>query len=323
MLIKRIAMRYGITRLLFSIFIQLFWYKFSRSDSPLLAYRRKGRRKVSLTQIYQNSFYGIQYEIRNYCGVKSLPKAVYIEHGFYLYDTEDKFNWGARLFVTMSKRQLERGEYRSEHRLIAPYVLFARPFPITELEKSLLQGGITLVVPYHDLPGVELAFDVTAFLDAASSVGSDHGGGRLVVCLAAHDYADVTRRESWNCSDAIVTTCGSRLELSHLSRMKTLLTSANVVVTNGFGTHCVYAKALEIELKVLLAFVPEVTLTKRLEKARPIPFGAGLEYLSSDDFVLNDDGRGDFIPGSERKVFTRSWVTEAHTPEMLRGILGA
>ena len=186
--------------------------------------------------IYQNEFYGIGPEFRKFLERAQLDH-VYIEHGYYLYTLPDEYQWPAEKYLCISPERAAQIFLESGRKALAvgPYVHY-----VTKEIAFHPKGNYLLYIPIHEIDGVVLEYDEAQVIRCILEVASKF---KLfpVVCLYYQEYENASEVSLWQRRGFHVVTCGSRYDLDHLAKAKSLIGNAKLMITNGFGTHYIYA----------------------------------------------------------------------------------
>jgi len=108
-----------------------------------------------------------------------------------------------------------------------------------------------LVFPLHSVDEQEYTtYDTDAFIKRIEAVRQEHRYDSVMVCMYWHDVLTHKyvpyQNQGWK-----VVTAGHRLDTNFLRRLRSIISLADMVVTNGVGTHIGYAVCLNKPVYVL------------------------------------------------------------------------
>lgn len=188
--------------------------------------------------------YGIAYILRKYTNYrKSILHS--IEHGFYLGDfiLEDEIK--TKKIVTFSEERkkiiLSKSTIKVEN--IGPYILYAKSFYSQEELKKIKNryGKILLVFPMHSTDNLDYDYSVSSFIEVINKLKKDFDN--VFICLF---YADINKGiyKKYLDEKYIIVTAGHRFDRKFLERLKSIILLSDYSISNSFGTHAIYATAL-------------------------------------------------------------------------------
>jgi len=217
------------------------------TSEPLLDLARD-RRLVTRELHSPNDFYGHATLLKRYAGYA--PKhqlKVAIEHGVSLSDKV----WGVDLNTAMprflcpspARARLFESLTRDDRRgvPIGPMVAYVdgpgvTPAPVPE-------GKHVLVFPAHSTARLDVRIDVPGLAEELRRATDEHAWDSVTACVYWKDVlggtAEEFRREGFEC-----VTAGHMFDPEFLPRLKGLIESASMVVTNRVGSHLFYAVLL-------------------------------------------------------------------------------
>lgn len=129
---------------------------------------------------------------------------------------------------------------------LGPYIRYVKSFlskvKLERLKKTL--GKTLIVMPTHSTPTLEEHFDRDAFFDEIERVKCQGGYQTVLVCLYCVDIMNgeykVYKRKGYR-----IVSAGYMFDKRFLERLKSILLLADMVLTNGIGTHIGYAISLD------------------------------------------------------------------------------
>lgn len=200
-------------------------------------------------KIKDSNYYGYVKAIKDFIG---LPNAkINIEHGLYfnnevLYFTNyDTFT----TLMTFSDYRLNViRDYGIKKRLLAigPYIHYATPL-LTQSESSDLKeklGRILLYLPYHSTnlsDGTSPLFKEEVKM--VDNIRKEHNFDSVIVCVYYRDLAYKKCIDIYKEYDFKITTAGHQYDLNFARRLRTIISLADVTVSNKVGTNlgfCIY-----------------------------------------------------------------------------------
>lgn len=127
---------------------------------------------------------------------------------------------------------------------VGPYIMGADNFHTVEDLKRIKEryGKILLVYPSHSLDIIKSVYDIQALLDEVDRCAKSFDS--VFVCLHWRDIMDESRRPQYTSRGYVIVNNGLGSDPYFLSRQKDLMTLADMLFTNGYGTHIGYAIAL-------------------------------------------------------------------------------
>ena len=205
------------------------------------------------------SLYGNYKAITNLTHHKFNFLLDYLEHGVCFYDTPESTRLmgyadriGIKNIYTYSnhrkkfiEKYLQSNKLHKNVIAVGPYIKGASNFHTKEnLEKIKLQyGKILLVYPCHSIDNVIAQYDISLLINEIDKRASDFDN--VFVCLYWKDLMDKDKTQQYINKGYTIVCNGLGSDPHFLSRQKDLLMLADMVITNGLGTHIGYAVCLQ------------------------------------------------------------------------------
>ncbi len=200
----------------------------------------------AVSDVYQNEFYGIGDVFKDTVEGVNLNN-VYIEHGFYLYSLPDQYIWPVDKYICMSSTRaaIVSSESGRKTLSVGPYIHY--------VDKNIgfhPAGDYILYIPMHEIESIIVDYDEMLVINSVIQVANNFGC-KPVVCLYYKDYENKIVKNFWRRRGFIVLTCGSRYDQDHLLKIKSLIENSKLMISNGFGTHYIYALFLNIPTQII------------------------------------------------------------------------
>ena len=191
-----------------------------------------------------NNCFGMGRNLRIYSGVKNHYITSFVEHGYFFGKYVPR-----QETITFAKQILTFGDIRKEtlesqvknKRIIpiGPYIhyapLFYNEVKMTELKKKL--GRTLLVFFSHAATGCSVNFDVDYIVSKIESIRDKFD--TVIISLFWSDISsDIVRILEEK--GYIIFSAGHRYDYYFLSRQKTIISLADVTMSNNIGTHIAY-----------------------------------------------------------------------------------
>ena len=194
------------------------------------------------------NYYGILFQLLKYCKINvnnaALPlHEIYLEHGIVI---------GSLVradLVSLAKKTLTYSDYRAQFILeqtgkapilIGPYIHYAEgilsPEALSSLKKRL--GRVLLVFPSHSIGAVAAEYDKNQFCMEIEKRKA--GYDTVLVCMYWKD-AQNGDHAYYQKMGYKLTTAGHRDDLYFLSRLKSIILLADMVISNSTGTQIGYS----------------------------------------------------------------------------------
>ena len=128
------------------------------------------------------------------------------------------------------------------------YLHYTEPFYSDELFETYKTklGRNLLVFPVHSLPYTTVDYDYRKFVEFALSDAKLFDS--VTVCVYYNDYhSDLTRL--FRANGANIVSCGLTYDPSFSRRLKTIISAADAVLTNGIGSHIFYCLGMSKPIK--------------------------------------------------------------------------
>ena len=197
--------------------------------------------------VKDSNYYGYFHALRQYMGIdKRLPYA--IEHGLYLGSFVPKatFFRTTKSIITFSanrERHLKNAGVKKRVVTIGPYIHYAANY-YNETEYNALKkelGKTLLVFPSHSFLNTSVNLDIEEFINCIQekAVGFDS----VLVCLYYKDILNDTFCKRYEDAGFRIVTAGNFYDLNFVSRLKSIISLADFMMSNATGTHigyCIY-----------------------------------------------------------------------------------
>jgi len=238
-----------------------------------------GYDKISYIRTYNdNKWYGFYNEMAKYANrnVKYFDGPA-LCHGIRL-DGTVKYDFETQNIMeagSNSEHMIRERNYECLYFTCGPYMHYVEPFYNEDefLKYKRLLGKNLLVFPVHTLPTIEMQYDYNHFIEFAVTEAKQFDS--LTVCVHHSDYkSDVTNL--FRDSGARIVTCGYISDPSFVRRLKTIISSADAVLTNGLGSHIAYSVGMDKPIKYFSQKV-EYSITAGTK---------GSKNIGKDDFPL-------------------------------------
>jgi hypothetical protein len=132
--------------------------------------------------------------------------------------------------------------------IVGNYLHYVEPFyndeAFSRYKRKL--GRNLLVFPVHSLKYLKLEYDFNAYIEFAAEEAKKFDS--LTVCVYYADYdSDVTRK--FRSLGANIVSAGLHIDPSFARRLKTIISSADGVLTNSIGSHVLFCLGVDIPVK--------------------------------------------------------------------------
>lgn len=217
-----------------------------RSEMDLFDYNGVAK---PLPKYYQeiltdNNCFGIGFSLRKYANIKGNHINSFVEHGYFFgeYVSIQEKQTFAKQILTFSDLGKKRIEAQIKDKTvvpIGPYIHYASGFydadKTAQLKKKL--GRVLLVFCSHAATGCSVKYDEDYLISKIEEVRN--GFDTVIVSLFWSDMNPewVAKLEAHN---YIVFSSGHRYDPYFLSRQKTVISLADVTMSNNIGTHIAY-----------------------------------------------------------------------------------
>jgi len=187
------------------------------------------------------NLYGFFQTYTIYAGIKRINACYGIEHGLYLAAKGKKYS-----------HEITFSDYR-EHALkkayskaikIGPYIHYADNLLVdadfAQLKQQL--GKVLLVFPTHSLDSVSVKYNMASFVDFIEQ--HKNSFNTVMICLHYKDI-ELGKEKFYEEFGYKIVTAGHLYDGYFLSRLKTIITLSDVIISNDVGTHlgyCIYLK---------------------------------------------------------------------------------
>lgn len=233
-----------------------------------------------------NNCFGIGFSLRNYCGWKKSYINKFVEHGYFFgsYVSAQETN-------SFSKQILTFGDVRKKHIEakinkdaipIGPYIHYASQYysdeRLAKVKKEL--GRVLLVFFSHSGTGCSVSFDLDYIISKIESIRKSFD--TVVVSVFWSDINDelVKRLEGQGYK---IFSAGNRYDNLFMSRLKTMISLADVTMSNSVSTHIAYCTYLKRPHWFIKQEVIEKAESKKAEENVRI----GVQ-IKKDDVAINE-----------------------------------
>lgn len=196
-----------------------------------------------------NCFYGAAYWMQRYAGVETALKSC-IEHGVYFgnYVNEAELDKsGLPCLITFGPSRVAHVTEVSDVPVVpvGPYIAYASDYLSIE-EANVLKaslGSVLLVFPSHSVDRVQVNFETDDLITEIKRVSLANKIDRVLVCLYYRDILNGTAK-AYEEQGFTVVTAGYREDVLFLSRLRSLISLADLTMSNSVGTHVGYCAFL-------------------------------------------------------------------------------
>lgn len=201
-------------------------------------------------KVIDNNYYGISYSLKQYSGIpyfKSLDAT--IEHGLFLgnlvrkddrlYHVHNILTLGEFRKNVLTEKQINKNIIQ-----IGTYIYYAS---LILSDKELLQlktklGKVLLVFPSHSTKGIDAEYDVDALIKEIETRKSNFDN--VLICLFWRDVNAKKVVECYKKKGYLLTCAGHFYDINFLSRLRTIISLADMTMSNSVGTHIGYCICL-------------------------------------------------------------------------------
>ena len=227
-----------------------------------------------------NNCFGIGYTLRQYAGVQKNYCNAIAEHGYFFgtyVSEQEKYTFANKIltFGDVRKSHIKTIIKNKEVYPIGPYIHYALDYyddkTFKEVKKKI--GRTLLVFFSHSGTGMSVSFDLDALIDKINSIKNTFE--TIVVSLFWSDINPEIEKRLLGEGYKIFSS-GHRYDYYFLSRQKTMIKLADVIMTNSIGTHLAYCSYLnkplwlvrqEISVKALNAKgAGNIAISEMIEK---------------------------------------------------------
>lgn len=176
-----------------------------------------------------------------------------IEHGLIFYEDvfQDVLHTASMACATMApfRSTIIQAKRQIPVFAVGPYIQYAKPFYDERKAASYKQkhGKILLVFPAHSTDLSSISFDEGSYIDLVKGYAKNFD----TVCICSF---------WWNINDSLIqkfesegfkiVSAGFRDDISFLSRLRTILETADLVIGNNIGTHIGYCHCLGVPFEL-------------------------------------------------------------------------
>lgn len=214
-----------------------------------------------------NLLYGNEFLLRKFGKVES-HEALYsiIEHGLFLGRNHakvgpNKQEWDLGSVITSSLYRKETiNEFFPEHycETIGPMIHYAEID--LEFQNELLRGidneqRILLFYPAHSTMEVDMVYEIEKAVRDVNCLADENSCKNIIICAGYYDrdkYASINYMDLCKGKKVIVSSNGMIYDTKFLCRQKTMISMADITVSNKLGTHvgyCIYLNKPHIILQ--------------------------------------------------------------------------
>lgn len=214
------------------------------AEIPLNLYKAftKEREKI-------NDTYGIASVLKQYAGIgNNYAVKAHIEHGIFFgtepwrWEVESEF---PSIILPNPARLKYLKSLKKEKYVVGPYIYYARS-ALSEynanLEKERL-GKTLLVFPVHSTVDIKSDYNLNAFCDQIEQIRVDKRFDSIRICIYWKDFNEglntYYQNKGYECVSA-----GNFYDPMFLSRLRALIETSSMTMSNSVGTHIAYAIAL-------------------------------------------------------------------------------
>lgn len=204
--------------------------------------------------VRNNRFYGDEYILKEYSGFENYVYSI-IEHGLYFGNNCAKVGlkheWELGTVITSGTYRAELlKKYYPEYfvKKIGPMIHYANidlEFKKKLKEEIDVNKKTLLFFPVHGNALISPVYDIKLVIDRIIDIANDKQCWNIIVCAFFSEYTLFKEVISEIDTDGriVVTTCGNRYSENFLSKQKTLISLADLTISNSLGTHlgyCIY-----------------------------------------------------------------------------------
>jgi len=260
--------------------------------------------------ILESNFYGNLSSLKKYSGVQSIGKGITMEHGlmygnyvqnWYRYKTVKKILTFNKTRVSVIENTVCKTAID-----IGPYIHYAENLldekRLTSLKKEL--GRTLLFFPIHSTKEGCNTYDIKTQIKDILKIKSKYGIETVLVSIHHYDILHFNYHEEYEKAGFRVICSGCGYDLDFLARQKTIISLADLTISNAVGTHtgyCIY-----------------------LNKPHWIPWTMDLSSYPSDYSNIFDIFRqySPIITSEQREIVKNHWGFESiKSPEEISKIL--
>lgn len=200
-------------------------------------------------KVIDNNFYGLSYTLKKYVGVEFERKLnASIEHGLFSgpFVREDDFLYNVDSIITFGnyrQRMLKNKLINKRIIMIGPYIHYAN-LVLSDQELCHLKGKlgkILLVFPSHSVKDIQAKYNETELINEIERIRA--GFDNVLICLFWRDVCRKDLLEQYKQKGYLFVSAGHIHDINFLSRLKTIISLADITMSNSVGTHigyCVY-----------------------------------------------------------------------------------
>ncbi len=199
-------------------------------------------------RVIDNNLYGYAHHLKKYAGIKKDLKG-YLEHGLFWGGMihKDEYNWHFNRIITLCKFRCKSIEEQLPNKkaiAVGPYIHYAdhvfSPEKLSALKKTL--GRVLLVYPSHSVKNLEAQFNFEQFIKKINALKKDFD--TVLISLYFIDAQNPEMVKLYENHGFKVVTSGHKFDLNFVARQKTIITLADMTMSNEVGTHVGYCNYL-------------------------------------------------------------------------------
>ncbi len=197
--------------------------------------------------VIDNNLYGHAHYLKKFAGIKNDLNA-YLEHGVFwggMVHADQKY-WYTKRIITFGdnrKKAIEKKLPAKEAVCVGPYIHYAdelfNPEKMALLKAKL--GRVLLVFPSHSIVNQSREFSLEDFITEVNRIKVDFD--TVLVSLYFLDALKTDQVKRYEQEGFRIVTSGHRFDRHFIARHRTIISLADMTVSNSVGTHigyCVY-----------------------------------------------------------------------------------
>lgn len=272
----------------------------------------------------ENAYYGTSNIFKNYSGYKGVITAN-IEHGVYFdADTFELERYNLPCVITLGSNRYKDLLSLTDKPVftVGPYIRYLKDveskYQLKELKKEL--GRVALVFPAHGIENIDVEYSFENFISFIERIKREQ---KIETVLISLYFRDVNKFASKYENLGYKVVCsGHRNDLDFLYRQYAYFSLADMVVTNGVGTHIGYAMALE---KPISFYDQKVVKTASVGSSAEEALTYSDKKLEEQNMRIITEafkGINTTITEEQRKIVTEYWgLDKLRSPAYIRKVL--